>query len=75
MVIKSKTEFIWDYILKQCEAQGGVPPTVREIQAACQLSSTSVVNYHLNKLIEAGRIVKLSERRWYVNGGVWKYPA
>jgi SOS-response transcriptional repressor LexA len=33
-------------------------PTIREIQAACHISSTSVVNYHLGILETDGRIVR-----------------
>ena len=36
------------------------PPTIREIQHGCQLSSTSVVNYNLNILEKIG-ILKRSE--------------
>ncbi len=35
-------------------SQNGIPPTVRDIQKACELSSTSVVDYNLGKLREAG---------------------
>ncbi len=38
------------------------PPTVREIQHAVRASSTSVVNYHLKHLEEAGRIVRHAHR-------------
>lgn len=74
-MVAKRTDFIWQYILKKCAEQGGVPPTVREIKAECRLSSTSVVNYHINKLIDAGKIEKLSERRWCVVNAEWKAPA
>lgn len=32
----------------------GYPPTIREIGEACDIASTSVVNYNLNKLVTAG---------------------
>ena len=32
----------------------GIPPTVRDIQQACGISSTSVVDYNLHKLRQAG---------------------
>jgi len=32
----------------------GFPPTIREIGEATQINSTSVVNYNLNKLVDAG---------------------
>ena len=44
----------------------GYPPTIREIGAATQIRSTSVVNYNLNKLAEAGYL----ERRDKVSRGM-----
>jgi repressor LexA len=34
----------------------GFPPTIREIGLATGINSTSVVNYNLNKLVEAGHL-------------------
>lgn len=34
--------------------ESGYPPTIREIGEACDINSTSVVNYNLNKLVSAG---------------------
>ncbi len=42
-------EFIQEFI-----AANGIPPTVRDIQRACEISSTSVVDYNLHKLRQAG---------------------
>ena len=42
-------EFIQEFI-----TENGIPPTVRDIQRACQISSTSVVDYNLHKLRQAG---------------------
>lgn len=36
----------------------GYPPTIREIGAACDISSTSVVNYNLNKLEREGLLAR-----------------
>lgn len=44
----------------------GYPPTIREIGAATHINSTSVVNYNLNKLAQAGYI----ERRDRVSRGM-----
>ena len=44
-------------ILKFMESymgDNGYPPTIREIGEACDINSTSVVNYNLNKLVSAG---------------------
>jgi len=37
----------------------GYPPTVREIQDALGFSTTSLVQYHLNRLIEMGLLTKI----------------
>lgn len=42
-------EFIQEFI-----SDNGIPPTVRDIQKACEISSTSVVDYNLHKLRQAG---------------------
>lgn len=44
-------DFIRRYI-----AEHGYPPTIREICEACDISSTSVANYNLRRLAEAGYI-------------------
>jgi repressor LexA len=42
--------------LQEFYSDNGIPPTVRDIQKACEISSTSVVDYNLEKLREAGYI-------------------
>ena len=39
----------------------GYPPTVRDIQYGCGLSSTSVVKYNLDRLSEGGYLTRDSE--------------
>lgn len=46
--------YLRDYI-----AAHQFPPTVREIAAGVGISSTSVVNYHLRRLAETGRIERI----------------
>ncbi len=46
-------------VLRFCEeyvGEWGYPPTVREIQLGCHLTSTSVVAYHLARLRAMGAI-------------------
>ncbi len=45
--------FMHDYT----EARG-FPPSIREIGEDCDIGSTSVVNYNLNKLVDAGYIAR-----------------
>lgn len=40
----------------------GFPPTIREIGEATGINSTSVVNYNLNKLVEAGYLERASAK-------------
>jgi repressor LexA len=46
-------EFIEKFII-----ENGYPPTIREIGKACGISSTSVVNYNLNKLEREGFLAR-----------------
>ncbi len=49
--------FIRDYY-----DQYGMAPTVREIQEAVGVSSTSVVNRHISKLIQLGHLRRVHDR-------------
>ena len=49
---------IVDFI-KKFMSDFGIPPTVRDIQHGCSVSSTSVVNYNLNRLEEQGKLRRL----------------
>ena len=40
----------------------GYPPTIREIGKACNIASTSVVNYNLNKLVDAEWLARTREK-------------
>lgn len=72
---RETTEKVYRYIIDYKQAHDGLSPTVREIADACDISSTSVVNYNLDKLEAAGKI-----RRAYglsgiqVAGGRWLPP-
>ncbi|MDX1662534.1 MAG: transcriptional repressor LexA [Candidatus Promineifilaceae bacterium] len=48
--------YIWEYW-----SENGRPPTIREIGSAVKISSTSVVNYNLNKLEEKGFLEREAE--------------
>ena len=49
-------EFIQEFYF-----ENGIPPTVRDIQQACDISSTSVVDYNLRQLQEAGYLNRRRE--------------
>lgn len=46
------------YIHTYAAEHGGRTPTIREIGDAVGISSTSVVNYHLNKLAASGDLMR-----------------
>jgi len=50
---KAILAFIEEFVI-----ENGYPPTIREIGAACDISSTSVVNYNLNKLEREGFLMR-----------------
>ena len=51
--LSARRQQILDFI-QEFISDNGIPPTVRDIQYACKISSTSVVDYNLHKLREAG---------------------
>jgi repressor LexA len=51
--LSDKQKRIQNYISRYV-SDNGYPPSIREIQAACRISSTSVVDYNLNILANRG---------------------
>jgi repressor LexA len=45
-------------VIEEWLTQRGYPPTIRDIGNAVGISSTSVVNYNLNKLVDAGFLTR-----------------
>lgn len=43
-------------------AENGFPPTIREVGANTGIDSTSVVNYNLNKLVQAGFLERVESK-------------
>ena len=60
MKLRPRQEQMIDFI-QDFQDEHGYPPTIREIGAAVGISSTSVVNYNLEKLEEQGRIERNRE--------------
>ncbi|PJF30101.1 MAG: repressor LexA [Phototrophicales bacterium] len=50
------------YFMDQYMTEHGFPPTIRDIGAATKIDSTSVVNYNLNKLVEAGFLERVASK-------------
>lgn len=70
-----KVNRVFSFIVKYKKSHDGNSPTIREIGSACGVSSTSVVNYYLNKLEEDGLIRRdnFQSRNIDVVGGSWVY--
>ena len=60
MKLSDRQQRILDFIRSFVE-EHDYPPTIREIGQAVDISSTSVVNYNLNKLVDAGLIERNAE--------------
>jgi len=60
MKLSDRQQRMYDFIRKFFQ-ENQYPPTIREIGEAADISSTSVVNYNLNKLVEAGLIERNKE--------------
>jgi repressor LexA len=54
---KAILQFIGEFIDRE-----GYPPTIREIGEACDIASTSVVNYNLNKLVQSDWLERTREK-------------
>ena len=57
IMLKDKPQKILDFI-RYFQLEHSYPPTIRDIQKACSISSTSVVNYNLNILEREGYLVR-----------------
>lgn len=64
--MSEKTDEVKKYLLK-CRKTGHLCPTIREIGDACGISSTSVVAYHVDRLIEAGICYRDDNRRLHIH--------
>ena len=70
-----KSEAIYRYIVAYKAANDGLSPSVREMMRALGIVSTSIVNYHINRLESAGRITRHGSRgKWGIKipNGEWR---
>lgn len=65
---------VFDFIIAYKVEHQGNTPTICEIQKGCGLSSTSLVHYHLEHLVDAGRITRTgaSGRNIEIPGAGWE---
>ncbi len=68
-----KREKILAYIIDFKQKNDGLSPTVRDITKNCEFSSTSVTDYHLDKMVVDGKI-KRQRRGIMIPGGSWTPP-
>jgi repressor LexA len=62
-------------IIQYKTAHDGLSPTMRKLAVITGTASTSTIDYHLNRLEEAGMIQRdpFSSRAIRVTGGEWRY--
>ena len=57
------TEHVYQYVKQYKVTHGGNSPSYREVMAGTGIKSTYVVKYHIDKLIQAGRIAPTEGRK------------
>lgn len=71
----NKPEIIYRFIVEFKMKFDGNSPSIREIAEDCNISSTSMVAYYLEKLVESG-LIEMSEglerNKILVKGGEWR---
>jgi hypothetical protein len=70
-MVNPNRQKIFEFIIKHKQDNDGNSPTIRKICNACDISSTSVVDFHLRALIYEGKIIKQNGIISVV-GGQWR---
>ena len=71
-MLSERQQNILDFI-NQFLDEEGFPPTIREIQKSCDISSTSVVSYNIEALTKKGHLeVKSNKSRGIINNQINK---
>ena len=71
-MLSERQQNILDFI-NQFLDEEGFPPTIREIQKSCDISSTSVVSYNIEALRKKGHLeVKSNKSRGIINNQINK---
>ena len=71
MKLHPRSQKILEYVIAYKRAHDGNAPTVRDIGAACGISSTGVVNHHLKQLVRAGEMYRDEDGGLCVTNGHW----
>lgn len=74
--LNPRAKALYVAICQYKRANDGIAPSLRELSETCQISSTSVIKYHLRRLERAGLIEMGSGARSIrVTGGRWELDA
>ena len=76
VTVPKNTATVLRALLKYLRDNDGFPPTIRALGKSAGISSTSVVNYHLNRLRDLGLIRRhaVASRGIEVVGATWSPP-
>lgn len=71
--VGERVDTLYDYIVQYKSENDGIAPSIKEMSAYLNVSSTSLTDYYLKKLAGAGRIVIVKNRRRHISipGGRW----
>ena len=63
---------LMEFIVAYKQANDGLSPTVRDMMDGCNLSSSSLVNHHIEVLVKQGKLRRVGyHRNLAVVGGRW----
>ena len=73
--LEGRAQELFDFIVQHKIANDGQSPTIREMRDETDITSTSVVNYYLDTLVDHGLIRRVDKesRGIQVIGGKWTY--
>jgi repressor LexA len=57
----SRAKVVFEFIVGFKRAHDGISPSMREILEGCDISSTSLVNYYLERLVDKGLIERYGD--------------
>lgn len=72
--LEGRAQEIFDFIVQYKTANDGQSPTMREMMGGTDITSTSVITYYLDTLVEYGLILRVDKesRGIQVVGGKWR---
>lgn len=70
---KHNRQAVLDFIIRYKQEHDGNSPSMRQIGHAFDITSTSLLDYILDDLVDAGKILRDGSRGIQVIGGRWHY--